>query len=121
MSFLAHLSERLTSGEQLFLSGDLESADATATDVLRDLSSLMSKPGVSGTAARHLTPTSHQCAHGCVCRAAVILHMQCAAELGRGPDAVNAIVTEYYGKSRQLPFNIFKLWSVDTDEINCAI
>lgn len=111
MSFLSHLSRRLAEGEHAFLAGRIAAADECAHDVLRDLVSLTGRSG-SGS-SRLLRAREHECARGCVCEAAVLLALQCAAET-RGPEAVDDIVRDCYAKPIYLPFNIFTVWSVST-------
>jgi hypothetical protein len=112
MSFLSHLSRRLAEGEHAFLAGRIAAADECAHDVLRDLVSLTGRSG-SGS-SRLLRAREHECARGCVCEAAVLLALQCAAET-RGPEAVDDIVRDCYAKPIYLPFNIFTVWSVARD------
>ena len=123
-SFLSHLSSRLSGAEAAFLGGRLSEAESAAQDVLRDLASLTSR-------SRRLTPGhGHLCAQGCVCEAAVILHMQCVAEQGATATApataggkaaaaaataaeerMEQLVANFYEQPLHMPYSVFSVWS----------
>jgi hypothetical protein len=101
-----HLSSRLTAAEHYFLHAQFDTADAGALDVVRDLISL----GSSGS-SRRLTRREHTCVEGCVCEAAIILHIQCSYELGRSEAFVREhIVERYYGEPAGLTYAVFNVW-----------
>ena len=104
-AFMSHLSSRLTTAEDCFLTGDIITADSSAVDILRDLVSLYSK------GSRLLTSSQHTCVSSCVCQPAMILHLQCCFELGRTEEYIREKVVEaFYESSQAMPYDVFHVW-----------